>query len=146
MGRMLRSLIWLVVLIFLWRCGRKRAMASSCLRFLDHTQWPTTVGKIPLDDRSVRRRDLYLTTHNTHNRQTSIFPAGFEPNMSAGERPLGSADGVICVSVLVWLVCITTDLVKYLKISVQRIYSMKQSSTVWPCDLNMLQFIDLIKV
>ena len=29
----------------------------------------------------------YLTTHNTHNRQTSTPPAGFEPTISAGERP-----------------------------------------------------------
>jgi hypothetical protein len=30
-----------------------------------------TLGRTPLDERSARRRDLYLTTHNTHNRQTS---------------------------------------------------------------------------
>jgi hypothetical protein len=42
--------------------------ASSFTRFLDHTQWRTTVGRTPLDEWSVRRRDLYLTTHNTHNR------------------------------------------------------------------------------
>jgi hypothetical protein len=28
-----------------------------------------------------------MTTHNTHNRQTSTSPAGFEPTISAGERP-----------------------------------------------------------
>ena len=43
--------------------------------------WP------PLDEWSARRRDLYLTTHNTHNRQTSMPPVGFEPTISAGERP-----------------------------------------------------------
>ena len=47
----------------------------------------TTVGRNPLDEWSARRRDLYLTTHNTHNRQTSMPPAGFEPRVSAGERP-----------------------------------------------------------
>jgi hypothetical protein len=36
----------------------------------------TTVGRTPLDEWSARRRDLYLTTHNTHNRQTSIHPGG----------------------------------------------------------------------
>ena len=35
----------------------------------------------------ARRRDLYLTTHNIHNRQTSMPPVGFEPTISAGERP-----------------------------------------------------------
>jgi len=62
-------------------------MASSFTRFLDHTQRRTTVGKTPLDEWSARRRDLYLTTHNPHNRQTSMTPVGFEPAISAGERP-----------------------------------------------------------
>ena len=62
-------------------------MASSFLRFLDHTQRHITVGRIPLDKWSARRRDLYLKTHNTHNRQTSMPPVGFEPTISASERP-----------------------------------------------------------
>ena len=69
------------------RCGPTRVMTSSFLRFLDHTQRRSTVGRTPLDEWSARRRDLYLTTHNTHNRQISIPPAGFEPTISAGERP-----------------------------------------------------------
>jgi hypothetical protein len=52
-----------------------------------HTQRRVTVGRIPLDEWSVRHRDLYLTTHNTHNRQTSMPLVGFEPTISAGERP-----------------------------------------------------------
>ena len=64
-----------------------RVMASSFLRFLDHTQRRTTVGRSPLDERSARRGDLYMTTHNTHNRQTSMPTVGFEPTISAGERP-----------------------------------------------------------
>jgi hypothetical protein len=35
-----------------------------------------TVGRTPLEEGSVRRRDLYLTTHNTHKIQTSIPPGG----------------------------------------------------------------------
>jgi hypothetical protein len=62
-------------------------MASSFLRFLDHTYRCTTVGRTPLDEWSARRKDLYLTTHNTHNRQTSIPPVGFKPKISVGERP-----------------------------------------------------------
>ena len=65
-----------IYLFFLWRCGPTRAMASSITRFLDHTQRRTTVGRTPLDERSARRRDLYLTTHNTHDRQTSMPPGG----------------------------------------------------------------------
>ena len=58
------------------------AKASSFTRFLDRTQWRTTVGKTPLDEWLARRRDLFLTTHNTHNRQTAV---GIEPTILAGE-------------------------------------------------------------
>jgi hypothetical protein len=62
------------------------ARASSFTRFLDHTQRRTTVGRTPLDESSARRRDLYLTTYNSHNRQTSMSTVGLEPTNSAGER------------------------------------------------------------
>jgi hypothetical protein len=48
--------------------------ASSFTRFLDHTQRRPTVGRTPLDEWLVRSRDLYLTTYDTHNWQTSICP------------------------------------------------------------------------
>ena len=56
-------------------------------RFLDHTQRRTTVGRTLLDELSDRRRDLYLTIHNNHNRQTSITLVGFEPTVSTSEWP-----------------------------------------------------------
>ena len=59
------------------------AMASSFTRFLDHTQRRTTVGRTPLEEWSARRRDLNRTTHNTHNRKTSMAPVRFEPTISA---------------------------------------------------------------
>ena len=62
-------------------------MEHPFLMFLDHTQRRSTVGRSPLDEWSARRRDLYLTTHDTHNRQISMPPVGFEPMISAGERP-----------------------------------------------------------
>ena len=74
-------------MIFFWRNSPQRARASSFTTFLDHTQRHTTVGRTPLDEELARRRDLYLTTHNTHNRQTCVSPVGFEPTISAGERP-----------------------------------------------------------
>jgi len=61
-------------------------MASTLLRFIDHTQRRITVGRTPLDEWSACRRDLYLTTHNTHNRQTSMPLAGFEPTISVGKH------------------------------------------------------------
>jgi hypothetical protein len=47
----------------------------------------TTLGSTPLDERSARRRDLYLTTYNTHKRQTFMHTAGFEPTIPASELP-----------------------------------------------------------
>ena len=62
-------------------------MEHLFLMFLGHTQRRATVGRTPPDEWSARRRDLYLTTHNTHNRQISMPPVGFEPTISAGQRP-----------------------------------------------------------
>ena len=79
--------IYIFFFFLLSHCSPTRVMVSSFLRFLDHTQRRTTVGRTPLDEWSARRRDLCLTTHNTHNRQTSMPPVGFEPTISASERP-----------------------------------------------------------
>ena len=43
---------------------------SSLSRIHDHRY--ITLGRTPLDEWSARRRDLYLTIHNTHKRQTFI--------------------------------------------------------------------------
>ena len=95
-GVTLRILLTLFLLIFffVWCCGPAGDRASSCLRFLDHTQWRTKVGRTPLDEWSARRRDLYLTTHNTHNRQTSMPLQDSNPQSqeSSGHRPLGNWD------------------------------------------------------
>ena len=66
----------LTYIFFYGPCDPTWVMAPSFLMFLDHTQRRTTVGRTPLDKWSARRRDLYLTTHDTHNRQTSMPPAG----------------------------------------------------------------------
>jgi hypothetical protein len=39
----------------------------------------TALGRIPPDEWSAPRRDLYLTTHNIRSRQRAKPPAGFEP-------------------------------------------------------------------
>jgi hypothetical protein len=63
------------------------ARVSSFTRFLYHTQRRTTVGRTPLDEWSAPRRDLYLTTHNTHNRETPMPSVGYEPTIPSDERP-----------------------------------------------------------
>jgi hypothetical protein len=70
-----------------WHKSPDWARASSFTRLIDHTQRRTTFGRTPMDECSARRRDLRLPKYNTHNRQTSIPPVGFEPSISAGERP-----------------------------------------------------------
>ena len=74
-----------VCLFCFCRDSRQWARASQFTRFLDHNDTPQSVGLLWTSDRT-RRRDLYLTTHNTHNTQTSMPRAGFEPAISAGER------------------------------------------------------------
>ena len=67
------------------------ARASSFTRFPNYTQRQITVCRTPVDEWTARRRDLYLATHNTHNRYPSIPTLGFEPTISAGEQPQTNA-------------------------------------------------------
>jgi hypothetical protein len=55
-------------------------MASSFTRFLDHTQRRTTARRTPLDEWSA-------CLNTQHSQQTFMRPVGFEPTISAGERP-----------------------------------------------------------
>ena len=94
-------------LSFFWR---NSSQVGHGLLIHEVTQLPTTVGRTPLDEWSARRRHLYLTTHNTHNRQTSMPPVGFEHTISAGERPQTArpvglalvADRLIALFVVWW--------------------------------------------
>ena len=60
---------------FLWLCRPTRATAFLFSNFLGHTRRRPTVGSIPLDEWSARRRDLYLTTHRTQQKDIR-FPGG----------------------------------------------------------------------
>jgi hypothetical protein len=61
-------------------------LVSSRLHHHTHMRH-TTVGRTPLDEGPARRKDLYLTTHNTHKRQISMPPVAFEPTILVSERP-----------------------------------------------------------
>jgi len=65
-------------------------MERLLLMFLDHTQRRSTFSRTPLDEWSARRRDLYLTTHDTHNRQISMPRWNSNPRSQqvSGRRPL----------------------------------------------------------
>ena len=81
---------------FLWRLQPDRGLWPPHSRgFRDHTQRHTTVGRTPLDEWSA----LYLTTHNTHNRQTSTPPSGIQILNPASKQPQnhtldGAATGI----------------------------------------------------
>jgi hypothetical protein len=57
-----------------------------CYPWSHSTTHTNTLGRTPLDEGSTRRRNLYLPTHNTHKRQTSMPPVGFEPAILGIER------------------------------------------------------------
>jgi hypothetical protein len=81
----LQIFFFLVVLFYLLRFP---VWVSRLLIPFHHTERHTTVCRTPLDEGSTRRRGLYLkTTHNTHKRETSMLPLGFEPTILASERP-----------------------------------------------------------
>ena len=52
-----------------------------------HTHTHYNIGRIPLNEWSDSRRHLYLTTHNTHQRETSVPSVGFETATPASEPP-----------------------------------------------------------
>ena len=80
-----RLLFFLVLLFYLLR------FPVSVSRFVipfDHTERHTTVGRTPLDEGSARRRDLYLTTHNTHNRHPCPrWDSNPRSQQASGRRP-----------------------------------------------------------
>jgi hypothetical protein len=56
--------------------------------FLENTWRRATIGRTPLDEWSVRRRDLYLTTHNTHNRNPCPRrDSSSQSQQASGRRP-----------------------------------------------------------
>jgi len=54
-----------------------------------HAQRRITINRTPLDGWSARHRDLYLTTLDSHDLQTSMPPVGFEltSQQASGRRP-----------------------------------------------------------
>jgi hypothetical protein len=55
------------------RYGPSWPLAFSFLKFIHHTQRHTTLGRNPLEERSARHRDLYITKHS---QQTNIHASG----------------------------------------------------------------------
>jgi len=92
-------IIYMVLLFFYLAQQPQVDQGLSFTRCLDHTPRGTKVGRTLLDERLARRRDLYMTTHNSHNRQISKPPCGIRThNLSRraaadlGLRPRGHWD------------------------------------------------------
>ena len=63
----------------------QQPLAVQGLPIGDYSRSHTALGSTPLDERSARRRDLYLTTHSTQKRQTSLQTGGIRtPNPCKG--------------------------------------------------------------
>ena len=93
------SFLGVTTIWFYFPLPRSGDLASSFSRFLDHIQRRDTVGRTPLDEWSVRRRDLYLTTYNTHNRHVVHTSGGIRTHNLSGRaavdlrlRPRGHWD------------------------------------------------------
>jgi len=64
-------------------CGAKTKFRGYVITLIGYT----TVSGTPLDERSTRHRDLYLT-NTQHSQERNIHtPAAFEPTTPASELP-----------------------------------------------------------
>ena len=68
------------IFYFLWRLQPNRGPWPTHSWGFYNTHRRTTVGRSPLYEWSAHRRNLYLTTDNTHNRHTSMSPDGIRPH------------------------------------------------------------------
>jgi hypothetical protein len=74
-----------IIFFSLWRLDPILCHGVHLMGFAVTLTGHTTLGRIPLDEWSARRRDLYVTTHNIRKRQTSVPPVGVEPKIPASE-------------------------------------------------------------
>jgi hypothetical protein len=75
------------ILFFLWRSDPIPGHGLPLGGFAITLTGDTTLGRTPLDERSARCIELYLTTHNTRMKQTPMPPARFDPTIPESERP-----------------------------------------------------------
>jgi hypothetical protein len=104
--------------------------------FLDHTQRRTTVGRTTLDEWSDRRRDFYLKTRDTHNRQISMPPVGFEPKILAGDArsPAKILDEGARGSAVAWgtVQQLERSRVRFPMVSLEFFFNMILPAALWP--------------
>jgi hypothetical protein len=75
--------------VYIWfthGCSANSLAYHCSLGFIIETEIVNSVGLLWMSDQPHIETCLYLTTHNTHKRQTSIPPVVFEPAIPATER------------------------------------------------------------
>jgi hypothetical protein len=75
----------IVIIIFSGSAAQRRLWPPRPRGFLITHDPPQSVGLLRTSDQLVA--GPLLTTHITHNRQTSMSSVGFEPTIAAGEWP-----------------------------------------------------------
>jgi hypothetical protein len=75
------------ILIFSVSAAHRRLWPPRHTRFLYHIQRRATVGRTSLDEWSVRRRDLYLTTHTTDKHPYTRWDSNPRSQPASGRWP-----------------------------------------------------------
>jgi len=77
---------WFWFFFFLWLISLTWPGPPPCRGF-EITVGRNTLGRVPLDEWSACRRDLYLKTQDNHKRQTSLTPRDSNPqSQQASDR------------------------------------------------------------
>jgi hypothetical protein len=74
------------------------------------TRRHTTLGRAHLDKCSSTRRDLYLTTHNSHKR--SMPPTGLDPTIPGSERSQNNDSDRAATEIVILLITKAKRLIK----------------------------------
>ena len=119
---------FLLMYFFLWRNALQWARASSLSGLHDDTQTHDT--RLDSSGRviSPTQRDLYLTKHNTHNRQTSMptsmptaaFPASKQLQSHSSNRATLRSAAVLILSTLnnhARIICLFISVYTFLQLS-----------------------------
>jgi hypothetical protein len=93
----------------------------------------TALGKIPLDEWSAHRRDLYLATHYNYKRQTSMPPVVFK--LTIPEREWPQTHGLNRAATGIWSAITVNNILplNYVVLFITITYCVKPLILLCPC-------------